>query len=189
MKKFKRNTNLTQGYLQRAAYRYLERYATTEANLIFILTRKAERILAEQEDRDEKLNEAVHWIKEIVEKCVKHGLVDDKLYAEARVNAFLNAGNSLPIMRNKLRAKGVPADIINQVIEALMSSTPNVNLKSCVKYAKKRRFGPYRIRNAKENTDKKEQASMARAGFSYDETMRVLKASRDELDDILYENP
>ena len=181
MKKFKRNTNLTQGYLQRAAYRYLERYATTEANLIFILTRKAERILLEQEDRDDKLSEATHWIKGIVEKCVKNGLVDDKLYAKARLNAFLNAGNSLPIMRNKLRAKGVPAHIINQVIEELMSNSPQVNLKSCIKYARKRRFGPY--------TDKKEQAAMARAGFSYDEAMRILKASRDELDDILYENP
>lgn len=189
MKKFKRNTNLTQGYLQRAAYRYLERYATTEANLIFILTRKAERILLEQEDRDDKLSEATHWIKGIVEKCVKNGLVDDKLYAKARVNAFLNAGNSLPIMRNKLRAKGVPAHIINQVIEELMSNSPQVNLKSCIKYARKRRFGPYRIRDAKEDTDKKEQAAMARAGFSYDEAMRILKASRDELDDILYENP
>ena len=188
MKKFKNNTNLTQGYFQRAAYRYLERYATTEANLIFILTRKAGRILEEDENRDEKLNEASDWIKEVVKKCVEYGLVDDKLYGQARINAFLNAGNSIPVIKNKLRAKGVPIDIINQLIGGITVNNPNVNLKSSIKYIKKRRFGPYRIREPRENTDKKEQASMARAGFSYDETMRVLKASRDELDDILYEN-
>jgi len=194
MKKFRRKTNLTQGYLQRAAYRYLERYETTEANLVFILKRKADRIISREERDDIKekkdcieIEHISQWIKEIVGNCIKHGLVNDKLYAEARIRVFFNAGNSLPIIRNKLRAKGVCVNIINDLITQTVIATPNVNFKSCIKYARRRRFGPYRNRPIKEDTAQKEQASMARAGFSYTETKRVLSATQTALDNILYE--
>ena len=187
MKKIRRKTNLTQGYLQRAAYRYLERYATTEANLVFILKRKSERFLTRNEGSDLKIEHISQWIKEIVGNCVKNGLVNDKLYAEARIKVFFNAGNSLPIIRNKLRAKGVCTNIINDLIARIKLDNPDVNFKSCIKYARKRRFGPYRVKLTKEGSNKKEQASMARAGFSYTETKRVLSASQETLDNILYE--
>ena len=187
MNKFNKKKKLTKEYLQGAAYRYLERYATTEAHLIFILNRKAMRIVAEEENRDEIREEANGWIRGIVEKCVKNNLVNDRLYAQGRVNSFLISGNSLAVIRNKLRAKGVPAHIIDEVFDDIISDKPNINLLSSIKYAKKRRFGPFRTRELQENTQKKEQASMARAGFSYDESMKVLKATREELEDILYE--
>lgn len=188
MKKYKKNKKLTRRYLQNAAYRYLERYATTEVNFKFILKRKAERILADDENFTEKYQEAVSWIENIVDNCVKNKLVDDELYAASRVNAFLISGNSISIIKNKLRSKGVPSEVMKDVIERVIKDKPDLNLISGIKYAKKRRFGPFRIRERDENTYRKEQASMARAGFSYEETVKVLKATREELEDILYEN-
>ena len=164
MKKYKYK-NLTKDYLKRSAYRYLEKYATSEANLIFILTRKADKIIAEDESQSDNREHVSEWVKEITASCVKSNLVNDRLYAEARVNSFLNSGNSLAIMKNKLRAKGVPTDIISDVIGAVSLKRPNINLQSCIKYARKRRFGPFRTRNIQETTENKEQASMARAGF------------------------
>lgn len=188
MKKNNKKKNITRNYLQGAAYRYLERYATTEANLISVLKRKVDRILLDSECREEKREEAISWINEIVENCVKNNLVNDQLYTQGRVNSFLIAGNSLATIKNKLRAKGVPAQIIHDVIEGGKSDKPSINLISCIKYAKKRRFGPFRVKEIQEKTTSKEQASMARAGFSYDESMKVLKATREELEDLLYES-
>ncbi|MDG1859604.1 MAG: hypothetical protein P8I94_10900, partial [Emcibacteraceae bacterium] len=91
MKKYKIRKNVTRSYLQGAAYRYLERYATTEANLIFILKRKAERIISNLEDQEGMREEADEWINDIVCDCVKHRLVNDKLYAESRVRSFITA--------------------------------------------------------------------------------------------------
>jgi len=188
MKKNNRNKSITLSYLQGAAYRYLERYATTEANLIFILNRKVDRILFDNECGDEKKEEAVSWINEIVEKCVKNNLVNDRLYAEGKMNSLLIAGNSIAVIKNKLRVKGVPLDIISELVEAIEIDNPSINLISCIKYARKRRFGPFRVREVQDKTVNKEQASMARAGFSYDESMKVLNAGREELEDILYES-
>ncbi|MCC3860645.1 regulatory protein RecX [Pseudemcibacter aquimaris] len=186
MKKRFKNKKLSQAYIQGAAYRYLERYATTEANLFFILRRKVERILADQEDVEEVRQNAETWINETVQKCVKMGLVDDRLYAESKFNSFMLSGNSLAQIKNKLRTKGVPQDIIAELIEAAKNDQPDLNFKSAIKYARKRRFGPFRIREEQENTRNKEIAAMARAGFSYDETNRVLSGDRNELEDILY---
>ncbi|MDG1707757.1 MAG: RecX family transcriptional regulator [Emcibacteraceae bacterium] len=186
MKKFKIRKNITRSYLQGAAYRYLERYATTETNLIFILKRKAEKIITSLENQDGMREEADGWINDIVSDCVKHGLVNDKLYAESRVRSFLSAGNSSVIIKNKLRAKGVSSEIISVVMKDAYKAQPNLNVVSAIKYAKKRRFGPFRVKDNDEKTDLKETSAMARAGFSYDEVNCVLKAERKELEDILY---
>lgn len=186
MNKKLKNINISKSYLQGAAYRYLERYATTEANLFFILKRKVERILKQQEQSDYNLIEIEGWIGEVVAVCVKHGLVDDRLYAESKLNSYTISGNSITNIKNKLHAKGVPQEIISEVINKAIEKTPNINYKSAIKYVKKRRFGPFRIREPNERTPEKELAAMARAGYSYHEAIKVLKSDREELEDILY---
>jgi regulatory protein len=188
MNKIKKKRKLSERYLIGATYRYLERYATTEANLILILKRKVEKIIVDDENQEELRKQSASWIKDIVAKALKQGLVDDKLYAQSRVQAFLQAGNSLSTMQNKLRAKGVSAEVISAVISKLNQEKPNINIISGIKYVKRRRFGAFRIKEAQENTEQKEMAAMARAGFSFKHSKKVLSASREELEDILYEN-
>ena len=84
--------------------------------------------------------------------------------------------------------KGVSLEIINDVVSKAIENTPNINQISAIKYAKKRRFGPFRIRQEDERTNKKELAAMARAGYSYHEAANILKANREDLEDILYGN-
>ncbi|MDG1857614.1 MAG: RecX family transcriptional regulator, partial [Emcibacteraceae bacterium] len=90
------------------------------------------------------------------------------------------------IIKNKLRAKGVSSEIISDVMQSALEAQPNLNFLSAIKYVKKRRFGPFRIKEKNDKTDIKEASAMARAGFSFEEVNRVLKASREELEDILY---
>lgn len=186
MKKYKKNKKLTRSYLQAAAYRYLERYATTEANLKTVLSRKADRILREMEDAYELREQSDSWIDEIVKSAVKNNLVNDLFFARAKTETYLRSGNSIGILKNKLRTKGVPVDVISAVVSELKAGGRDINYLSCIRYARKRRFGPFRIKEEKENTTQKEIAAMARAGFSYAETTKVLNSTRDELEDVLF---
>lgn len=188
MNKKRNKRNITKSYLQGAAYRYLERYATTEANLFLILKRKTDRVLNQSDQNDINLNEIETWIYEIIAKCVKHGLVNDRLYAESKMNSYSLLGNSLASIKNKLRSKGVPQDIISDVINEAISNTPDINFKSAIKYAKKRRFGPFRIHEVNETKLDKELAAMARAGYSYSESIKILKGKLEDLEDVLYGN-
>lgn len=188
MNKKRNNRSITKSYLHGAAYRYLERYATTEANLFLILKRKTDRILSQNDHNNVDISEVETWINDVVAICVKHGLVNDRLYAESKLNSYTISGNSLPNIKNKLRSKGVPQDIISDVINDAISNTPNINIKSAIKYAKKRRFGPFRVRAVHENTLDKELAAMARAGYSYSESIKILKGKLEDLEEVLYGN-
>ncbi len=185
--KYKKKVKISHRYLLGAAYRYLERYATTEANLKFILSRKVDRIIVDQENSEVLKENSKKWISEIIDSCVKQKLIDDTLYAQNRMKSFLNSGNSVSKAKNKLRAKGVPLEIIEEVVTSIYKKRPDANIVSAIKYVKRRRFGPFRIRERKENAKQKEFAAMARAGYSYSESAKVLKASLEELENILYE--
>ncbi len=188
MKNDKINKKITYKYIQGAAYRYLERYATTEANLKYILQRKVDRILKSNQEITTRNHEIDIWIDDVVKKSVELGLVDDLLYATAKLNTYKASGNSIAIIKNKLRAKGVSQDLINEIIEKEREENPDMNFISAIKYAKRRRFGPFRIRDADLKTSDKEKAAMARAGYSYEEVKKVLQGERKELEDILYGN-
>lgn len=186
-KKNRKQPKLSRDYLLRSTYRYLEKYATTTANLYFILNRKVNRILENKQDIEELRIQCQQWINEIVENCVKNQLVNDRIYATSRANSLLISGNSINIIKNKLRAKGVPHDILTDVIAEIHRQKPNVNIISAIKYVKKRRFGPFRLKEKHDKTQQKELSAMARAGFSYNDASKILNSSCEELEEILYD--
>ena len=95
---------VTPAYLERAAVHYLERYASSAANLRRVLARKARRRLG-PEGEQEGLDEA---ILDAVDKAVRSGLVDDRSFADMKVGALARQGVSTRAMRMRLRVKGVP---------------------------------------------------------------------------------
>ncbi len=164
---------ISQGYLERAAFHYLGRYSSSVKNLHRILERKAMRRLEE----DEKLtSEHYSWIEAVIGKCKNYGYVDDSLYAKSKVNAMHKSGKSKRAIIAALMAKGVGRDEIDAAINGLETEEGlDPDLLAANKYARKRRFGPYRQRPADDDKYRKEAASMARAGFAYDIIKQILK--------------
>ncbi len=179
---------LTRDYLVRAAYGYLQRFATTEQNLRTVLERKARRRLAESDSDYGPLPEAVQaWIAEIVGKAVAQNLVNDRLYAEARAARLIRSGNSRMKTTQKLLNKGVAGDMVEEVLDQLAADHQDTDALAAVKYARKRRFGGFSLRHDGGEVQEKELASMCRAGFSYALATRVLRMSRREMEDVIYD--
>ena len=180
---------MTRDYLVRATYNYLQRFATTEKNLREVLGRKARRRLSDEEGSDTQalMPQAKDWIDDIVHKAVQQNLVNDRQYAEARARSLIRSGNSKMKVGQKLQAKGVAADLVAEVLEALAEQYEDMDFLAAVKYARKRRFGAFSIRHDGAELMEKELASMCRAGFSYTLTIRVLKMPCRDLEDILYQ--
>ncbi len=179
---------LTRSYLLNATYSYLQKFATTEKNLMDVLDRKVRRRLPDT-DHEDLYAEAKVWIAEIVEKSVKQGLVNDQTFAETRANSLLRSGNSKMKITQKLLAKGVSSEVVSDVMNILSEHHEDIDLLAAVKYARKRRFGAFSIRHDGEEVMEKELASMCRAGFSYGLARRILTMNYDDLDKILYGVP
>lgn len=176
---------LTRDYLVRATYSYLQRFATTEKNLAAVLARKVRRCLPES-DSEAIYQQAQGWIEDIVQKAVQQNLVNDRQFAEARARSLIRSGNSRMKITQKLLAKGVAADTVTNVMQNLSEQYEDMDFLAAVKYVRKRRFGAFSTRHDANELVEKELASMCRAGFSYGLTGRILKMTREELEEALY---
>lgn len=163
---------LSQGYLERAAFHYLGRYSSSVKNLKRILERKAMRRLEEGESL---CADHYEWIDAVIVKCESYGYVSDASYAKSKVRAMHASGKSKRGIIAALMAKGVSRDDIDLAIGSLeIEDGDDPDRVAAEKYARKRRFGPFRQKEADADKQRKEAASMARSGFSYDIIKQIL---------------
>ena len=165
-------------WLERVARDYLERYATTEANLRRVLRRRIRK-----EGGDIAALDAI--ADDVVARLVAIGAVDDGAFVAARVRTLLRRGKAPPAIRQALLAKGARREQIDPVL-ALVDD--DAKLEAAARLVRRRRFGPYhddpRVRRERRT---KELQALARAGFRYDEAARVLDLAETSLVEALLE--
>lgn len=150
---------ITREWLFRAASHYLERYASTEANLRRVLERK---VMRRARARDEDPGPFEPMIVETVARFVELKLIDDRSFAEARLASLRRRGTSLRQSAAKLAEKGVD----RETVAAVMEGDETDEADAARRLAKRRRLGPHRLRERTERRDR-DVAALMRAGFSY----------------------
>jgi len=174
------------GYLERAALFYLERYASSTANLRRVLQRKVQRRMEGSEDGPPP--EVAAWIDAVIEKLTRLGFLNDQRYAEQRTRRLYDEGKSLTRIRQTLAAKGVKADMTTAALENLSDERPEPvsDLPAAIAYARRRKLGPFRADpEQRREMRQKDMAAMARRGFSSDLIRRILAAESVEALEML----
>ena len=156
-------------YLERAAFHYLSRYASSAGNLRRVLKNKVRRRLGADADPPP---EAGRWISEVVAKCLRLGLVDDRVYGAAKIRSMLRAGKSLRRIRAFLFSKGIDGELIDRLIAERAGPDGAVELSAGMTFAKRRRMGPFaRPREESEVAARarrdKALGAFSRAGFPF----------------------
>ncbi len=157
---------ITPDYLFRAAAYYVERYATSSGNLGRVLERKVRRRAWARGEAAEGHDAA---IATTVQRFVDLKLVDDEVFAEARLASLRRRGTSARMAAARLAEKGVERDLI----EATLAADESDDRTAAGAYARRRRLGPYRSRDRAERRDR-DVAAMVRAGFSYGDAAAVV---------------
>lgn len=178
-------------YLERAALAYLARFASGRENLCRVLRAKARR-RAHRAGLDwtpELAGEIEAWIAELVARLASQGLVDDRAYAGARVRSLRTRGTSARAIRARLAAKGLGRGTIEDALgggETLDAE----ELAAAVRYARRRRLGPWRDPDRRSGLAARDLAAMVRAGFAAPLARRVISAEdRDRLEAALDQDP
>lgn len=167
---------ITPSYLENAALHYLERFASSSANLRRVLLRKVDRSLAHWGGEREAV---MPWVEATVEKLARLGYLDDSAYAETKARALHRQGKGSRTIRATLAAKGVAADLAGRALAVLAEEVAEPDLAAAVRLAKKRRLGPFRPSGRAEMRHK-DLAALARAGFDFDTARRVVEADSAE---------
>jgi regulatory protein len=162
----------TPEYLEKAALAYLERYASSTANLRRVLMGKVARS-ARHHGTD--ADAGARAVEALLTRLQESGLLDDGTYAEGRAVTLHRMGHSLPAIRMRLRQKGVDPDTIENALERLTDEADDPDLAAALRYARKRRIGPYRRVGRAENRER-DMAALARKGFSPDLCQRIVDA-------------
>ena len=163
----------TRERLRKAALSYIDRYATSAANLHEVLMRRVRR---STRLHDTDMAEATRWADDIVADFVARKLVDDRMYAENRAASLHRSGASRRKIEMSLKTKGVGGADIAAAMEALEASDPDAEFTAACRHAQRRRLGPWRRDDRTERRDR-DLAAMARAGFGYRMASRVIDAT------------
>lgn len=162
----------TEERLRKAALSYIDRYATSAANLREVLMRRVRRSVRLHGTDPE---EAAACADVIVAEFVARNLVNDTLYAENRALSLHRGGASRRKIEMSLMTKGVePADIA-AALDALDTADPDAEFTAACRYAQRRRLGPWRRDDRAAQRDR-DLAAMARAGFDFRMASRVVDA-------------
>lgn len=166
---------IDQSYLRKAAFAYLQRYASSTSNLKRVLKRKvrrrAEEAVIDVEAVDRDIDAVITW-------CLDNKLLDDEQFAETRLVGLQRKGSSERKIRASLIEKGVSADLIEKVLE----QSDHDDVKAARRYAERKRLGPFRTAAREENI-KRDLAAMARAGFSFSVAKAALHTDPEETDE------
>jgi regulatory protein len=164
---------VTPASLERAALRYLERFASSSGNLKRVLMRKLARA-ARAYGSDAASGERA--VDDIIARYLRAGLLDDRAYAAQKAASLRRRGGSRYAIRGKLALKGVDSGLVD---ETLRAESGESELAAACALVRRRRLGPMRAAPARAAHRQKDLAALARAGFGLDLARRVL-ALEDE---------
>lgn len=140
--------------LERLALRYVERYATTRARLRQYLARKLR-------ERGWEGAEAPA-VDSLAERMAELRYVDDRVFAENKAAAMGRRGLGVRRVEEALRHAGVEADDIEEVAGASADEAA----ESALRFAKRRKIGPFSPSLAAADLMRKQVAAMVRAGHA-----------------------
>ena len=141
--------------LQELALRYVGKYATTGAKLRSYLSRK----LRERGWNGEREPD----LEALAERFAELGYVDDAAYALSKSRALSGRGYGKRRIVEKLKLAGVADDDSREALDDADAQAAAAALR----YAKRRRLGPFALKQVDRAEREKWIASMVRAGHSY----------------------
>ena len=155
--------------LERTALFYVERYATTRARLRSYLARKIrERGWAGSGDPD---------VEALVARISTLGYVDDAAFAVARAASLQRRGFGDRRIRQALQAAGIEEDDASEARDGVREGA----LESALRFAQRRRIGPFASGEPDRAAREKAFAAMMRAGHPMDIVRAVLDAGPGEI--------
>ena len=162
--------------LRDLAYSYLERYSPSKQQLkVHLLKKYLTKIKGTKSKK-----EVTVIIDEIILGLEKNKILDDELYSDSKARMFLRRGYSLNKINQSLRNKGIENKYIKQSIDKIKEDEIEPDFVSALKLCKRRRIGPLRPDANRELFYKKDMGILARGGFNFELSKRVLDLETEE---------
>ena len=176
IKNKRKNLEVTVEEMRNFAFNYLEKYAPSKQQLRTYLLKK----YLKSRTKDLKKKNVLDLIDIVLEDLEKSKFINDKFYSEMKAKTLINKGSSINKIRSYLFNKGIGEKYIKNTIEKIVENNEDQDFFSAIKICKKKRIGPSRDENNRTLFYKKDIGILARSGFDFEISKKVMELSKDE---------
>ena len=167
--------------LKDLAYSYLEKYSPSKQQLkVYLLKKYLTKIKGTKSKK-----EVSSIIDEIILNLEKNRILNDEMYSDSKARMFLRRGYSLNKINQSLRNKGIDGKFIKQSLDKIKENEIEPDFVSALKLCKRRRIGPLRPDANRDLFYKKDMGILARGGFSFDLSKRILDLDFEEFKKLI----
>ena len=176
IKNRKKNLEATVEEMRNFAFVYVEKYAPSKQQLRTYLLKKYLKTNIANVSK-ENITDLIDVVLEDLEKTK---FINDKFYSSTKAKSLIQRGSSINKIRNYLLAKGIRHQYINETLSNIKENNEDQDFFSAIKICKKKRIGPARDENNRPLFMKKDLGILARSGFTFETSKRVIDIEKDE---------
>jgi len=172
----KKTLQVTVDEMRNFAFTYIEKYAPSKQQLKTYLLKKYMKFSAS----DVRKNDVNRLIDLVLSDLEKNKFINDKFYSESKAKSMVQRGNSINKIRNYLIGKGIQDNFIKETVEKIKDDNSDQDFFSAIKVCKKKRIGPARTEDNRSLFYKKDISLLARNGFDFETSKKVMDIRKDE---------
>ena len=176
IKNKKKSLQVTVDEMRNFAFNYVEKIAPSKQQLKTYLLKK----YLKSKITSFKKSNITDLIDIVAEDLEKSKFINDKFYSESKAKSLIQRGSSINKIRNYLISKGVGEKYIKNTIEKIQTNNEDQDFFSAIKICKKKRIGPSRDEANRPLFYKKDMGVLARAGFDFEVSRRIMDLDKDE---------
>ena len=176
IKNKKKSLEATVEEMRNFAFNYVEKFAPSKQQLKTYLLKK----YLKSKIPSIKKSNINDLIDIVVEDLEKSKFINDKFYSESKAKSLIQRGSSINKIRKYLFSKGVGEKYIKNTIDKIQTNNEDQDFFSAIKLCKKKRIGPNRDEANRELFYKKDIGILARSGFDFEVSRRVMELEKDE---------
>jgi len=163
------------------AFAYVEKYAPSKQQLKTYLLKKYLKTSVP----NVKKQDVTNLIDIVLSDLEKNKFINDKFYSESKAKSMIQRGSSINKIRNYLIGKGINSEYIKETVNKIHDDNSDQDFFSAIKLCKKKRIGPARAEDNRPLFYKKDIGILARNGFSFETSQRIMDLSKDDYNKII----
>ena len=172
----KKNLEATVEEMRNFSYAYIDKYSPSKQQLKIYLLKKYLKSTSSGINK----NNLKDLIDIVLEDLQQKKFLNDKFYSDSKAKSLIQRGSSINKIRNYLFTKGIKDKYVNETINSIKDNNEDQDFFSAIKICKKKRIGPARDENNRLLFYKKDLGILARSGFDFDTSKRVMTIEKEE---------
>ena len=162
--------------MRNLSYSYIEKFSPSKQQLKTYLLKKYLKIKAPNVNK----NNVKDLIEVVLTDLEQNKFLNDKFYSNSKAKSLIQRGSSINKIRYYLLNKGIKDKYIKETIEKIKENNEDQDFFSAIKICKKKRIGPSRDESNTPLFYKKDLGILARSGFDFETSKRVIDIDKEE---------